>query len=108
MLVNLLLLLLCLQTVAAFLPRALSSISRSSSSRLLSEEAKKGFGKAKEVVVQGMLDCHDRILADCASEEEKDAGTKTYESMAKRGVPEYSIFLRPLNGSETGEARRLR
>lgn len=36
-------------------------------------------------------------------EEEKDAGTKTYEAMAKRGVPEYSIFLRPMNGSEEGK-----
>ena len=33
-------------------------------------------------------------------EEVKDAGTMTYESQAKRGVPEYNIFLRPTNGSE--------
>ena len=33
-------------------------------------------------------------------EEQKDAGTMTYESQAKRGVPEYNIFLRPTNGSE--------
>jgi Family of unknown function (DUF6523) len=33
-------------------------------------------------------------------EEEKDEGTKTYESQAKRGVPEYNIFLRPKNGTE--------
>lgn len=32
--------------------------------------------------------------------EEKDAGTLTYEKQAKRGVPEYNIFLRPLNGTE--------
>lgn len=31
---------------------------------------------------------------------EKDAGTKTYESQAKRGVPEYNIWLRPINGSD--------
>ena len=31
---------------------------------------------------------------------EKDAGTKTYENMAKRGVPEYNIFLRPINGTD--------
>lgn len=35
-----------------------------------------------------------------AAEEEKDAGTKTYEIQAKRGVPEYNIFLRPVNGTE--------
>ena len=38
----------------------------------------------------------------CYAVEEKDEGTKTYESMAKRGVPEYNIFLRPANGTETG------
>ncbi len=32
--------------------------------------------------------------------EDKDAGTLTYESQAKRGVPEYNIFLRPTNGTE--------
>lgn len=32
--------------------------------------------------------------------EEKDAGTKTYEKQAKRGVPEYNIFLRPTNGTD--------
>jgi len=31
---------------------------------------------------------------------EKDAGTKTYESQSKRGVPEYNVWLRPLNGTE--------
>ena len=31
---------------------------------------------------------------------EKDIGTKTYENQAKRGVPEYNIFLRPANGTE--------
>ena len=40
----------------------------------------------------------------CYAVEEKDEGTKTYESMAKRGVPEYNIFLRPANGTETGVA----
>lgn len=34
-------------------------------------------------------------------EEPKDAGTLTYESQAKRGVPEYNIFLRPANGTDT-------
>ena len=31
---------------------------------------------------------------------QKDAGTITYESQAKRGVPEYNIFLRPSNGTD--------
>lgn len=31
----------------------------------------------------------------------KDAATLTYEAQSKRGVPEYNIFLRPLNGSDT-------
>lgn len=33
-------------------------------------------------------------------EEPKDIGTLTYEKQAKRGVPEYNIFIRPTNGSE--------
>ena len=45
----------------------------------------KGFGTVKPKVEK---------------EEEKDAGTMTYEAQAKRGVPEYNIFLRPTNGSE--------
>jgi hypothetical protein len=45
----------------------------------------KGFGKVQEPV---------------KVEEEKDIGTLTYERQAKRGVPEYNIFLRPVNGSE--------
>ena len=45
----------------------------------------KGFGKVKAKV--------DEVV-------EKDDGTKTYESQAKRGVPEYNIFLRPMNGTE--------
>jgi len=47
--------------------------------------ASKGFGtkKAKEEVVA-----------------EIDEGTKTYQSQAKRGVPEYNIWLRPTNGTE--------
>ena len=49
--------------------------------------ASKGFGAAKAKV-------------DVAAEVEKDAGTKTYEIQAKRGVPEYNIFLRPVNGTE--------
>lgn len=52
------------------------------------DNVSKGFGKAKEVV-------------NADSEAEKDLGTKTYENQAKRGVPEYNIFLRPLNGTET-------
>jgi Family of unknown function (DUF6523) len=49
--------------------------------------ATKGFGAAKTKV-------------DVEAEVEKDAGTKTYEIQAKRGVPEYNIFLRPVNGTE--------
>ena len=47
--------------------------------------ASKGFGTVKPKV---------------EIEEQKDAGTMTYEAQAKRGVPEYNIFLRPTNGSE--------
>eukprot|EP01031_Cornospumella_fuschlensis_P026330 gene26330-31807_t len=49
-----------------------------------SKPARKGFGKPpppKPVV-------------------EKDLGTRTYEQQAQRGVPEYSIFLRPVNGTD--------
>jgi len=53
--------------------------------RLLSEPEKKGFGKPVEKKVELV---------------EVDAGTRTYQSQAKRGVPEYNIFLRPQNGSE--------
>ena len=45
----------------------------------------KGFGSAKKV---------ESPIID------KDIGTKTYENQAKRGVPEYNIFLRPANGTE--------
>jgi len=45
----------------------------------------KGFGAVKPKTVE---------------EAPKDAGTLTYESQAKRGVPEYNIFLRPSNGTE--------
>jgi len=44
----------------------------------------KGFGKPVEKKVELVED---------------DAGTRTYKSQAKRGVPEYNIFMRPLNGS---------
>jgi hypothetical protein len=75
----------------------ISSFRISSSSRfrkivlLRSEESSdiagssKGFGKVKAKT--------EEII-------EKDDGTKTYESQAKRGVPEYNIFLRPTNGTE--------
>lgn len=46
----------------------------------------KGFGKVVEKV--------EKV-------EEIDAGTRTYTSQAKRGVPEYNVFMRPTNGSET-------
>mmetsp|Transcript_26458 Transcript_26458/g.26708 ORF Transcript_26458/g.26708 Transcript_26458/m.26708 type:complete len:210 (+) Transcript_26458:95-724(+) len=45
----------------------------------------KGFGKAKP---------------STTPEDKKDAGTMTYEAQAKRGVPEYNIFLRPSNGTD--------
>ena len=54
-----------------------------------SEPVSKGFGAAKS-----------KVDASVAAEAEKDAGTKTYEIQAKRGVPEYNIFLRPVNGTE--------
>jgi hypothetical protein len=47
----------------------------------------KGFGTVKKI------EKSDEVV-------EKDDGTKTYESQAKRGVPEYNIFLRPKNGTE--------
>jgi hypothetical protein len=63
----------------------------SSSSEAVPEKpaspAKKGFGKVPEPAP--------------VKEAEVDAGTKTYEMQAKRGVPEYNIFIRPANGSET-------
>ena len=56
-----------------------------SSTRLFSETPK-GFGKAVEKKVEVVVE---------------DAGTRTYQSQAKRGVPEYNIFIRPRNGTET-------
>lgn len=50
------------------------------------QESKKGFGKPIETI---------KVT------EEVDAGTKTYEIQSKRGVPEYNVFLRPFNGTET-------
>jgi len=52
-----------------------------------SSAATKGFGKKK---VPSVVD----------TEAVKDVGTKTYENQAKRGVPEYNIFLRPVNGTD--------
>lgn len=46
----------------------------------------KGFGKPIEKKAEVIVE---------------DAGTRTYASQAKRGVPEYNIFLRPTNGTET-------
>ena len=55
---------------------------RSTEENRITEAAiSKGFGKIK---------AKDEVI------EEKDAGTKTYETQAKRGVPEYNIFLRPV------------
>jgi len=48
------------------------------------EKSSKGFAAPKPKVVV---------------ETDKDAGTLTYENQAKRGVPEYNIFLRPTNGT---------
>mmetsp|Transcript_32817 Transcript_32817/g.47375 ORF Transcript_32817/g.47375 Transcript_32817/m.47375 type:complete len:212 (-) Transcript_32817:193-828(-) len=62
-----------------------SDVSQTSDESSLPKPTSKGFGSAKKVAVP---------------EVEKDAGTKTYESQAKRGVPEYNIFLRPTNGTE--------
>eukprot|EP01041_Mallomonas_annulata_P014903 gene14903-31643_t len=50
------------------------------------EPKSKGFGSAKAKPAAVVV--------------EKDAGTMTYEKQAKRGVPEYNIFLRPSNGTE--------
>ena len=46
----------------------------------------KGFGKAP--------------VKAAKPEKSKDIGTLTYEKQAKRGVPEYNIFLRPVNGTD--------
>ena len=47
---------------------------------------KKGFGKSKLIEKEV---------------EEPEVGTKTYDAQAKRGVPEYNIFIRPENGTDT-------
>jgi len=47
--------------------------------------ASKGFGTPKAPVEKQVYE---------------DAGTRTYTSQQKRGVPEYNIFLRPTNGTE--------
>lgn len=80
------------QHTSAFLSPRLFSIKLSDSQitppsePVPSDEPKsKGFGKPAPKKV----------------EEEKDIGTEVYERQAKRGVPEYNIFLRPNNGSET-------
>lgn len=54
-----------------------------------SAPASKGFGKAKAVE-----------KADGEDVVEMSAGDKTYASQAKRGVPEYNIFIRPKDGGE--------
>jgi Family of unknown function (DUF6523) len=64
--------------------RALQGLARSL--RMAEGEAPKGFGKPVEKKVEVV---------------EEDAGTRTYASQAKRGVPEYNIFMRPRNGTET-------
>jgi hypothetical protein len=48
--------------------------------------ATKGFGKPKSASENKNI--------------EEDIGSVTYEKQAKRGVPEYNIFLRPNNGTE--------
>ena len=48
----------------------------------------KGFGKPKAKVEK--------------ESEPKDAGTLTYEAQQKRGIPEYNVFIRPVNGTEGG------
>jgi len=53
----------------------------------VSPPASKGFGAPKIVKKE--------------EEKPKDEGTIVYENQAKRGVPEYNIFLRPKNGTET-------
>lgn len=46
----------------------------------------KGFGKPKVV--------------EKVPESEPEVGTKTYDLQAKRGVPEYNIFIRPTNSTD--------
>jgi hypothetical protein len=77
----------------AFTSRGLLSVRKTSTSKSViysevpepSGEKSKGFGAVKKV--------EQKV-------EEKDAGTTTYEAQAKRGVPEYNIFLRPQNGTD--------
>lgn len=67
-----------------------TAVQRQGGVRLYSEAPvppTKGFGKPVEKKVE--------------QAEEPDAGTRTYQAQAKRGVPEYNIFLRPGNGTET-------
>ena len=50
--------------------------------------ATKGFGAAKAKVTKE------------ADEFQDNAGTRTYATQQKRGVPEYNIFLRPTGGGD--------
>ena len=54
-----------------------------------SAPASKGFGKAKVVEAN-----------EGDEAKEISAGDRTYLSQAKRGVPEYNIFIRPKNGTD--------
>ena len=63
-----------------------SSESTSAPSASTSTPVKKGFGKSKLVEKE---------------EDVPEVGTKTYDLQAKRGVPEYNIFIRPANGTDT-------
>lgn len=76
-----------------FLSRSITKLASSNNDNVVpppsppsSEPTKKGFGKVQVKVEQEVV---------------KDAGTLSYEAQAKRGVPEYSIFIRPMNGTET-------
>jgi hypothetical protein len=62
-----------------------SAPNRVISSRIYAEEESKGFGVPKPIASE-------------TEPKEKDAGTKTYEAQAQRGIPEYNIFMRTRGG----------
>jgi hypothetical protein len=83
-----LVLILQVSLVAAFRPSSQALIRIAYRSVLRAEPEKpKGFGKAKEPLT--------------VKKEEEDVGSQTYALQAKRGVPEYNIFFRPVNGTDT-------
>ena len=80
-------------SVVAFRPqrmrKAMNVLQMSDEVDSAAPPASKGFGKAKAAV-----------KSDGDEPAEISAGDRTYLSQAKRGVPEYNIFIRPKNGTD--------